>query len=52
MMEIIRTRFKKTAPWESNRLGRVIMISMLRKIAEETERFLMKEMFESDHPRR
>lgn len=52
MMEIIRTRFKKTAPWESNRLGRVIMISMLPEDSEETERFLMKEMFESDHPRR
>ncbi|TXI95533.1 MAG: hypothetical protein E6Q34_02860 [Burkholderiaceae bacterium] len=52
MMEVIRTRFKKTAPWESNRLGSVIMISMLPEDTEETERFLMKEMFESDHPRR
>jgi type IV secretory pathway VirB10-like protein len=52
MMEVIRTRFKKQAPWESNRLGRVIMISMAPEDSEETERFLMKEMFETDHPRR
>ncbi|WMW81054.1 hypothetical protein RF679_01935 [Undibacterium cyanobacteriorum] len=52
MLEVIRTRFKKQAPWESTRLGRVVMISMLPEDSEETERFLMKEMFDSDHPRR
>ncbi len=52
MMEVIRSRFKKQAPWESNRLGRVVMISMAPEDSEETERFLMKEMFESNYPRR
>jgi hypothetical protein len=52
MIEVIRLRFKTKAPWESQRLGRVVMISMAIEDTEEVERFLMKEVFESDHPKR
>jgi hypothetical protein len=52
MLEIIRSRFKGQAPWVSDRLGRTVMLSMAPQDNDDAERFLMKELFESDRSAR
>ena len=52
MMELIRGHYKEDFRWESQRLGRVVVLSARPEDTEGTEDFLMREFFQTPMARR
>ncbi|HXF79529.1 MAG TPA: hypothetical protein VN598_11740 [Usitatibacter sp.] len=52
MMELIRGHYKEDFRWESQRLGRVVVLSARPEDTDGTEEFLMREFFDTPMARR
>ena len=52
MMELIRGHYKEDFRWESQKLGRVVVLSARPEDTEGTEDFLMREFFDTPMARR
>ena len=52
MMELIRGHYKEDFRWESQRLGRVVVLSARPEDTDGTEDFLMREFFDTPMARR